>query len=240
MAQLQLLRYRSYPKRGVALIFVIHENRKGSKKDLKDLEAVLLRLQFEVRKHVDCTAAQVRGVLEKVSKEDHNNNECLLIVSMTHGSKEKLTFKDRDISVDELWDYFIGNKCASLFGKPKLVFVQSCRGNKYDAGTRKCLDSEPPKVEPVTVCLPMYADLLVMYSTYEDHVSFRCEKEGSWFIQSLCQVLACNIAQVDLLRLLTHVTYLVSCRSDGSGENIVKQTPTINSTLSKAFYFLPK
>ncbi|XP_052890811.1 caspase-1-like [Anopheles moucheti] len=234
----------NHRKRGTALVFVVHEDRKGSHRDLKDLQQVLKHLQFDVRSYEDYTAAEVRKVLAKVSKEDHTNSDCLLIVSMTHGSKDRLAFVGGDIfCIDELWMDLVGNKCPSLIGKPKLVFVQSCRGKKYDVGCYHSflqVDAAPKAVQPVNLCLPMYADLLVMYSTYEDHVSFRSETDGSWFIQSLCQVLGSDISKKDLLALLTHVTYLVSCRSTPPQPGSYKQVPVMNSSLCKAFYFVPK
>lgn len=43
---------------------------------------------------------------------------------MTHGEKGVLWAQDKKYPVEELWEPFLGEKCKSLIGKPKLFFVQ--------------------------------------------------------------------------------------------------------------------
>uniref|UniRef100_A0A182KEP7 Caspase family p20 domain-containing protein n=1 Tax=Anopheles christyi TaxID=43041 RepID=A0A182KEP7_9DIPT len=231
----------THPNRGIALVINITKNRAGSEKDLEAVVAVLRALKFDVRTFIDKTTHEIRAALGKVAREDHTYNDCLLMVVMAHGTKDTIKLTNRDLCINELWVDFVGNECPSLIGKPKLVFIQSCRGDKHDYGaTTIKADSMPVPVDPVRVVIPMYADLLVMYSSYERYVSYRCEKEGTWFIQSLCQVLRANIAKVELLAMLTHVSYLVANRSAQMETGFAKQIPTIHSMLTKAFYFAPK
>uniref|UniRef100_A0A240PLY8 Caspase family p20 domain-containing protein n=1 Tax=Anopheles epiroticus TaxID=199890 RepID=A0A240PLY8_9DIPT len=228
------------PKRGIAVILHDTNNRKGTEKDLKRLIGVLSALKFVVRVITDKTVTEIRTALELVSKEDHSDNDCLVIVAMCHGSKDTLIFDGRELHIKELWENFVGNRCPSLFDKPKLVFVQSCRGEKFDSGSKLETDSAPNLVDPVSVLIPMYAHLLVMYSCYEDYVSYRSEEEGTWFIQALCNVLRSDIENENLLTLLTHVSNLVANRSAETASGSFKQIPVINSMLTKQFYFVPK
>nr|XP_040225347.2 caspase-like [Anopheles coluzzii] len=243
--ELELQSYNmAHPKRGIAVIINNYTNRKGSEKDVKSLKAVLKHLQFDVRLLSDKTTVEIRHALKEVSKENHTNNDCLVIIAMAHGYNDRIKFEDDYLHIDELWTNFVGNKCPSLIGKLKLVFIQSCRGGKLDYGASiATVDARPGVEEPVDVKIPMYADLLVMYSSYEAHSSIRCPNEGSWFIQSLCQVLGANIAKTELQALLSHVSYLVSIRSnqtiDPQGK-VIKQIPMVTSMLTKAFYFVPK
>uniref|UniRef100_A0A1Y9IVH8 Caspase family p20 domain-containing protein n=1 Tax=Anopheles minimus TaxID=112268 RepID=A0A1Y9IVH8_9DIPT len=228
----------THKRRGIALVFIEHKDREGSRKDLAAVEQVLKGLQFEVHSFNDCDIVRVREVLANVSKADHTQNDCILIVSMSHGTNSKIRFSDNCIAVDELWAYFVGNKCPSLNGKPKLVFVQACRGETHDPGVqRSTTDAEPVLGNDIQVSLPTNGDLLVMYSSYDDYVSYR-DKNGSWFIQSLCKVLNSNIENKDVLSLLTHVTGIVANLSTADIKG--KQIPLINSTLCKALYFPPK
>ena len=60
-----------------------------------------------------------------VSLEDHSDNDCLVIIVMTHGNENgKILAADREYDVQDLWTNFVGNKCESLIGKPKLFFIQ--------------------------------------------------------------------------------------------------------------------
>ncbi|EAA03399.1 AGAP012544-PA [Anopheles gambiae str. PEST] len=243
--QLTLHSYNmAHPKRGIAVVINNNRDRKGSEKDVKALQAVLSHLQFDVRLLSDKTTVEIRHALKEVSKEDHTNNDCLAIIAMAHGYNDRIKFDDDYLHIDELWTNFVGNKCPSLIGKPKLVFIQSCRGGKLDYGASiATADARPGLEEPVDVKIPMYADLLVMYSSFEHHSSIRCRNEGSWFIQSFCQVLGANIAKTELQALLCHVSYLVSIRSDQTIDpegKVVKQIPMVTSMLTKAFYFVPK
>jgi caspase 7 len=63
---------------------------------------------------------------------NHTNNDCLIIVGMTHGAPGMLFAKDSDFQVKELWKPFVGDNWPSLIGKLKLIFLQACRGAKLD------------------------------------------------------------------------------------------------------------
>lgn len=133
-----------------------------------------------------------------VSQQDHSDNDCLLITIMTHGKRDgKIFSSDGEFLVNDLWENFIGDKCESLIGKPKLFFIQACRGTSTDPGIllkpkvpiraatlADTVDAKAAKEE--FFVLPTLADLLVMYSTAEGFYSFRNPKDGSWFIQVLC------------------------------------------------------
>ncbi|XP_035892137.1 caspase-like [Anopheles stephensi] len=242
MDQLVLQVYNTnHLSRGTALIIADQQDRPGSEKDLAAVVDVFKGLKFKLRMCVDKTIQQLRTLLSTVASEDHKDSDCLLLVAMGHGSKDKLRIQGREIYIEDLWIDFIGSNCPSLIGKPKLVFIQCCRGTDHDTGARVVqTDATLNVAEAVNVCVPMHADLLVMYSSVENHVSYRSEEEGSWFIKYLCQVLRSNIAETDLLSLLTHVSYLVACRSTPSNKGPLKQMPVIHSMLSKQFYLVPK
>lgn len=65
---------------------------------------------------------------------DHSDNDCLSIVVMSHGDSGTLCSYDDKYTVYELWSKFTKTKCPSLRGKPKLFFIQACRGDNVDSG----------------------------------------------------------------------------------------------------------
>lgn len=118
---------------------------------------------------------------------------------MTHGKRDgKIYSSDGELYVNEIWEYFIRDNCKTLIGKPKLFFIQACRGSLVDPGIlfkvvpqalrKKILmhDMVDSKnlLEEENFVIPSLADLLVMYSTSEGYYSFRNPKDGSWFIQA--------------------------------------------------------
>lgn len=180
----------------------------------------------------------------------------MLIAILSHGSKDGVIFTADStfIKVNDLWDSFVGSKCEKLIGKPKLFFVQACRGDRRDSGV--IFDSKRPRLdesfddavdslsEDNTFKIPTMADILVMYSTYEGHVSFRDTKDGSWFIQTVCKELQEN-KHDELLTILTGVNRSIAySRQSNIREDISyhekKQIPTLVSTLTKALHFVKK
>lgn len=178
--------------------------------------------------------------------------DSLIITILTHGAADgKIYAKDSSFLVRELYSPFLGNeKCPALVGKPKMVFVQACRGVLTDPGTemedrggssfdrslssRSGEDREKPYVVPVT------ADVLLMFSSWEGMVSFRDTANGSWFIQALCDSLRCGKPEDDIMKILTGVNRRVAfeklAMTDNGNTNFSKQMPTIVSMLTKSFY----
>jgi caspase-like apoptosis-related cysteine protease len=60
-----------------------------------------------------------------VSKDDHKNEDCIVVAVLTHGEgKNKLYAYDDVYKSDMLWSSFTGDVCPSLAGKPKIFIVQ--------------------------------------------------------------------------------------------------------------------
>ncbi|KAK3697980.1 hypothetical protein QZH41_003965 [Actinostola sp. cb2023] len=150
---------------------------------------------------------------------------------MSHGSEKGILTADRHyIQVDDIIAMFSGDKCQSLATKPKLFFVQACRGDVDDQGyslvRRGALDviadSDPEVDCEVPVKLPSDTDFLVAYSTTKGKSAYRQHSDdrrwmeanmasmGSWFIACLVQVVLEYSHQEDLLTMLTRVNKAMS------------------------------
>lgn len=167
--------------RGNALIFN-HMNfdkmnqRKGTEIDGERIHKNLEKLNFKVSRYNDLERDKMLNVLDKASEEDYTHHDCLVIVVMTHGDVGVLWAKDKSYKVSELWEPFTGINCKSLIGKPKLIFIQACRGDELDHGVQikaRSFDfvDSLPKTD-VVYSIPSMADLLVMYSTFEGILIF--------------------------------------------------------------------
>ncbi|KAG5670137.1 hypothetical protein PVAND_000419 [Polypedilum vanderplanki] len=259
-------RYYDYTHKniGTAVIFnqcrfPNQEVRKGSLKDANDLKNVLEEIGFQTEIFTDFTTKKIRQTLETLARQDHSDNDCLLITIMTHGENDgRIYSSDGKFSVDELWEKFLGENCKSLVGKPKLFFIQACRGTMTDPGTllkqkpkleqlaayrSDAVDSKPVQKEEYYV-IPSLADVLIMYSTAEGYYSFRNPTDGSWFIQALCEELREN-SHEELMTILTGVNRRVAFAKQSYIPNnyeydASKQMPVIQSMLTKSLYFLKK
>lgn len=93
--------------------------------------------------------------------------------------------------------------------------------------------------------IPTLADILLMYSTVEGYYSFRNPRNGTCFIQALCEVLGENHKE-HLLNILTFVNSKVaygfqsSMAKSNEEWDATKQMPSIVSMLTKSFYFTKK
>lgn len=193
---------------------------------------------------------------------DHTHNDCLLITVMTHGDFGTISSYDEDYTIMRITSHFTDEACPSLIGKPRIFFIQACRGNKLDSGheikIRRDLvystnrndnhsqDSRDiqlfgngnAELEDFLHLPPNHEHFLVVRSTMPSYLSFRNTTKGSWFIQDLCLELEENGTKHDILNLLTHVNWKVSEReSSGQLINKKKQILCISSMLTKILIF---
>ncbi|XP_011193341.2 caspase-3 [Zeugodacus cucurbitae] len=233
--------------------------RNGAEKDCNDITASLENYGFDVRVYNDLKKKKIATLLNTVATEDHSQYDCFVLVVMSHGDKGRICAADDFYSTEELWEPLLGDNCPSLLGKPKLFFIQACRGKRIQqpvliasrAAFQRATFEPASMPQPTTYAIPTTADILVMYSTFEDYYSFRNSVSGSWFIQSLCSILneaaESSEAQADgveLLRLLTavnrKVAYEYQSYSDNELINEKKEMPNFMSTLTKSFYLKVK
>lgn len=255
----------NYPSRGLMIIFN-HEkfknstlgHRNGTEHDLKQLKATFSEIGYTVQDYTDRTLDQVKRILFEASQDDHSNSMSLIIVMLTHGDYDGyLHVQDKRILVEELWKPFTADNCPTLSGKPKLFFLQACKGTLVDPGSfikEKVLETEnfalyskscpSPNLPHV---IPTLADILIFYSTAEGYPSFRNSTSGSWFIQALCSKFSDYLSsgeEVELMRILTAVSREVAYgyqanMTDRAMEiyHSSKQMPTVLTMLTKILVF---
>lgn len=208
-----------HPFRGKALIFNHEffdldflEARGGTNVDRDSLTRCLKGLNFEVQDYNNFTTREIMKTLEDVANEDHTNCDCICITVMSHGSMSFIFSKDTLYQYDSLWRNFTPDKCPTLAGKPKIFFIQACKGRSCDDGYTLpgTCRTETDACGGSSYKIPMYADFIVAHSTIPGFVSWRDKEEGSWFIQALCQELEKFGKQYDLLKLLTFVNQRVA------------------------------
>ncbi|KAK7501456.1 hypothetical protein BaRGS_00007260 [Batillaria attramentaria] len=151
----------TFSRRGRAIIinnknFRYCGERRGSEKDAEALQSVFKMLGFDVNdvksnKYTDLTAKAMKEVLQKEAKEyNHADSDCLAVAILSHGDEERLkkvTSKDtivrRDVifgvdwepvSTEYIMHIFKDENCPGLIGKPRLFFLQACRGEDFDDG----------------------------------------------------------------------------------------------------------
>ncbi|XP_060634628.2 caspase-3 [Anolis sagrei] len=210
--------------------------RSGTDRDAAHVVDTFRTLGYMVKAYNDLTCKQIVDILRNVSKDDHHKRNSFVCVLLSHGEDGLIYGTDGPVELKMLTSLFRGDRCKSLAGKPKLFFIQACRGTELDSGIET--DSGPD--ESMCQKIPVEADYLYAYSTAPGYYSWRNSSEGSWFIQSLCLMLKQYSQKLELMQILTRVnrkvTEFTSCSNqpDFHGK---KQIPCIMSMLTKDFYF---
>ena len=160
---------------------------------------------------------------------------------MSHGGEKGIYGScGEPYDVNKIIDLFKGDSCPALLTKPKLFFIQACRGNKTDKGCDNIRRDGPAgKSEPPTIRIPTDSDILVAYSTTEGRPAYRDvdwsdgrPTGGSWFISCMMQVFHAYGDREDLMTMMVRVNRAIS----KYGEND-KQVPCQVSMLTKKIYF---
>ena len=174
---------------------------------------------------------------------------------MSHGNEEGILGSDyQAIPVEDITAKFRGgDTCPQLATKPKLFFLQACRGDVDDKGyyvtngpTSDNVYADSSHVEDMPVKLPSEADFLIAYSTTKGKISHRRFTDdrayaaqhgkslGSWFISCLVQVLRDNSHKEDLMAMLTRVNKAMSEFYTNGGS---KQISCQLNMLTRKVYF---
>eukprot|EP00079_Xenopus_tropicalis_P020932 XP_012812140.1 PREDICTED: caspase-3 isoform X2 [Xenopus tropicalis] len=174
-----------------------------------------------------------------MSEEDHSKRSSFVCAILSHGEDGLVYGVDGPIQIKNLTDLFRGDRCKTLVGKPKLFFIQACRGTDLDSGIETDSGSEPgEEIQRI----PVEADFLYAYSTVPGYYSWRNTMNGSWFIQSLCEMIKLYGPHLELIQILTCVNHMVALEFESCSTqqafHAKKQIPCVVSMLTKAFYFL--
>ncbi|XP_032081710.1 caspase-7 isoform X2 [Thamnophis elegans] len=218
--------------------------RNGTDKDAGDLQKCFRDIGFEVLIHNDLSCNKMREVLGEVANEDHSEAACFSCILLSHGDEGLIYGTDAFMAIKDLTTLFRGDRCQSLIGKPKLFFIQACRGSEFDDGIQTDSGSSNDTLEMDAnprYKIPVEADFLYAYSTVPGYYSWRNPGKGSWFVQSLCSVLNEYGKRLDILQILTLVNYKVARNYESQSDDprfcMKKQVPCVVSMLTKELYF---
>lgn len=243
-------RYKmDYPRLGTCLIINnknFHRDTQMSPRNGTDVDAaaagkVFSALGYKVKFYNDQTVGQMKEAMLSVSQEDHSKSASFVCVLLSHGDEGIIYGTDGPEKFENLTKCFKGDRCRTLVGKPKLFFIQACRGSDLDGGALIETDSVDAQTSER---IPVEADFLYAYSTAPGYYSWRNTANGSWFMQSLCEMLQRHSGTLELMQIMTRVNRMVAqCFESSSnlpGFSGKKQIPCIVSMLTKDFYFPDK
>nr|XP_057919790.1 caspase-3b [Doryrhamphus excisus]XP_057919791.1 caspase-3b [Doryrhamphus excisus]XP_057919792.1 caspase-3b [Doryrhamphus excisus] len=235
-----------YPHMGLCLIINnknFHRSTNMSTRNGTDVDAAIAmktfsELGYSIKVATDQTVKQMTNLILSASQEDHSSSASFVCVLLSHGDEGVIFGTDGFEQLENLTRPFKGHRCKTLVGKPKLFFIQACRGSALDDGTNYEADSNE---EQTSERIPVEADFLYAYSTAPGYYSWRNTQSGSWFMQALCDMLQRHKGELELMQIMTRVNHKVAMHFESSsnlpGFSGKKQIPCIVSMLTKDLYF---
>ena len=239
--------------------------RGGSDVDAKKLDELFTKLQYKVKMVRNQTSKQLKETLTQFARlNDHGMADSVVVCLLSHGLEGQIFGVDEVlVSIPNLLALFNGYAAKDLIGKPKMFFIQACRGSDFDRGVevtdggymsanevpvaearaavvQACLPGVKPDIvepEPEPESLPAEADMLVAYSTVPGYVSWNNLAKGSWFVQAIADVFSDYAHTEDVVSMLIRVNNKVA--REFESYNRKKQIPAPVIMLTKKVFFFP-
>ena len=183
--------------------------RRGSDKDAENMAQAFTQLGYDVRIEKDQTSQQMRYLFDSAIQRDIKGaHDSMVVCFLSHGCRKGIYGVDNSVVPIEEFSTPLNNKnCAALFGKPKIFFIQACRGEAIPEVALKdkdttLMESDRPGDEEACE-LPPDSDFFFSYCTVPDAVSLRNISEGTIYIKELCSVLKKHFHEYSLEEMIT-------------------------------------
>ncbi|KAK3593302.1 hypothetical protein CHS0354_031361 [Potamilus streckersoni] len=148
----------THPHRGYAVLIVNQhfsrlDARHGANVDVQNTMMVLRKLGFFIKnkQFFDLDKQSALAVLRDAKDSDHSRMDSFAFIISSHGNElespssgkiEHVIYfsDDQYIFTNDILKMFSDENCPSLKEKPKLFFIQACRGTKTDSGIKLTVD----------------------------------------------------------------------------------------------------
>ncbi|KAM4031415.1 caspase-2 [Anomaloglossus baeobatrachus] len=228
--------------------------RHGGEVDLNVLKLLFFQLNFTVLERSNITAEKMISELDLFSKlPDHSQLDSCIIAILSHGVDGAVYGSDgKLVQLQDVFTRLDNAHCPQLQNKPKMFFIQACRGDETDRGVDQrdgreqtgspgCEQSDAGR-EDRRVRLPTQSDMICAYACLKGTVSLRNTKHGSWFIQDLTDVFSKHAKDTHVADMLVKVNDRIKKReghAPGTEYDRCKEMSEYSSTLCRDLYLFP-
>nr|XP_046255187.1 caspase-2 isoform X2 [Scatophagus argus] len=243
--------------------------RKGGEVDDEVLRKVFTELDYLVTVHRDLTAQGMRTCIENFCRRpDHQAMDSCVVCLLSHGVEGAIYGTDGQLlQLDWVFEAFDNAHCPLLQNKPKMFFIQACRGDEMDCGveqidgpSRTCSpsceqrdagregqgDADSRQRGDMTrprIKLPQRSDMICGFASLKGTAAMRNTKKGSWFIQELNAALRLHARDTHLADILVQVNGRIKGRegyAPGTAHHRCKEMSEFTSSLCKDLFLFPK
>ena len=249
--------------RGIGLVIVNSFRdhviaRAGAEFEKENLSQLFTLMGLEVREHIELTRDEIVDVLCSLAKEPRLKADTILAIAISsHGCEDGLlginveerlknpeyTGTDDCISPNQIKTIFNGVNCPLLSKKPKVLFLNGCRGG----GREEIIEGDNLS----TVAIPeqkatTWSDFFIIHSCVPGMISLRSNLSGSLFLdvflkmyQAYGQYLSLELMMpivnrklIDTATSKKKVLSAQSCTWESSCTCVLKITP-VNAEIQK-------
>ncbi|XP_018409334.1 PREDICTED: caspase-2 [Nanorana parkeri] len=256
----QAYKMNTFP-RGLALIISNIQfsdpelgQRYGGEVDETALKHLLANFNYRVIFRSDLTASKMKSELIRFSSlPEHSHLDSAIVAILSHGVDGAIYGTDSElVKLQDIFTILDNAHCPQLQNKPKMFFIQACRGVEADRGVDQrdgrdqtaspsCEQSDAGR-ENGNVRLPTQSDMICAYACLKGTVSLRNTKRGSWFIQDLANVFSKYAKDTHVADMLVKVNACIKNReghAPGTEFDRCKEMSEYCSTLCKDLYLFP-
>ena len=185
-------------------------------------------LGYSVKARINCTSGEIVNAVEEYAKEAARNHDSFVCCISSHGEDGKVQGTDnRLVSLESLANCLTTDEVKKLRDKPKMFFIQACRGDELPNPQRY----DAPHAGKY---LPGDSDFFFGLATTPN-----TKADRNLYIPELCTVLKTHYKHLDLLTMVTMVHGNV-VKKHHDRHNDYKQQPQLVSTLRKQVCFKRK
>uniref|UniRef100_A0A8C6KCA8 Caspase-2 n=1 Tax=Nothobranchius furzeri TaxID=105023 RepID=A0A8C6KCA8_NOTFU len=245
------------------------DRRKGGEVDEEVLRKVFTELDYIASVHRDLTAQEMRECMEAFCrKPEHRTLSSCVVCLLSHGVEGAVYGTDGQLlQLDWVFEAFDNARCPLLQNKPKMFFIQACRGEELDcgveqidgpgrtlspsceqrdAGREEAGDADSTQIGDMRrprIKLPQRSDMICGFASLKGTAAMRNTKRGSWFIQELNAALRLHSKDTHLADILVQVNRRIKERegyAPGTAHHRCKEMSEFTSSLCKHLYLFPK
>ena len=233
--------------------------RKGTAIDERNLTHIFRYLGYKVEVHRDLKSQEMIEIMFEMGERNHQMYDSFVCCILSHGTEGHVYGTDGEkVSLRFLTRIVDANHCHTLYGKPKLFFLQACRGKmkeravSTDSGEN--LPLQTPQLSESSIVLtstpgdhrnistdsdneiPASADFFFGYATPLGYVAWRDDDYGSWYISELCRSLCEMYRYASLNDIMAKVHERVACGDEYKYIDY-KVSPESTTRLHKNVFF---
>ena len=143
--------------------FIDQDDLLGYEFDAENIEDTFNGLNFIIHSEENASAEQMKAIFHEWSEIDFHDCECVVVFILSHGHEHGVVYGSdgETIHLDEILSSF--SSCEQLKGKPKVFFLQACRGEMNPVAFEDDYVAAGPRLKKNS----KFLDMFVYYCTSE-------------------------------------------------------------------------